>query len=71
MKKAKIQIPKLKAYLKEKGISQKEFRENCKFSTTTASRLINKGVGSRSTILLASYVLEVSLEEMEQLLEME
>lgn len=61
--------PKLCFYLREKGISQKTFREGCMFSTTTACNLINKGKGTDSTKLLASYVLGITYKKMLQLLQ--
>jgi len=61
-------IPKIKIWLMEKGINQKDLAKKTELSTNTINRFVNKGKASKSVIKLLSYELGVSYEELNELL---
>ncbi|MBK7362750.1 MAG: helix-turn-helix transcriptional regulator [Micavibrio sp.] len=62
-------IPKIKIWLMEKGVNQKDLAQKTELSTNTINRFVNKGKASKSVIKLISYELGVSFEELNKLLE--
>jgi len=61
-------IPKIKIWLMEKGVNQKDLAKKTELSTNTINRFVNKGKASKSVIKLISYELGVSFEELNELL---
>ena len=61
-------IPKFKLWLMEKEITQKKLRELTNLSTLPVNNMVNKGVASKSTISHVALALNISREELTELL---
>jgi len=61
-------ITRLKIWLMENNINQKELAEKTLLSTNTINRLVNSGKATNSVIKLLSYELSMSIEEVKELL---
>jgi len=61
-------IPMFKHWLAEKGITQDFLHQETKLCVRTVSKLVNIGIGNKSTILLTSFVLKISEKELVDLL---
>jgi transcriptional regulator with XRE-family HTH domain len=64
-----IKVPKLKLWLMKKGINQKELAERTSLSTNTINRVVNQGHATKSIIKLLAYELQLTVEELNKLLE--
>ena len=61
-------VTKLKVWMMEHGINQKELAKNTSLSTNTINRLVNNGHATKSIIKLVSYELKISVEQITELL---
>jgi len=61
-------IPKIKIWLMEKGLNQKDLAKKTELSSNTINRFVNKGKATKSVIKLISYELGISFEELNDLL---
>jgi hypothetical protein len=61
-------VPMLKHWLAENGITQEFLHQETKLCVRTMSKLVNKGIGNKSTILLTSLILKISEKELVDLL---
>lgn len=61
-------VTKLKVWMMEHGINQKELAKNTSLSTNTINRLVNNGHATRSIIKLVAYELKISVEQITELL---
>lgn len=61
-------IPKIKIWLMEKGISQKDISEKTDLSTNTINRIVNTGKGSKSTLRVLALGIGISYDELLNLL---
>ena len=61
-------ISKLKIYLMEKEITQKQLSEMTLLSQNTINTLINKGKATPSTLKNVSYALNIPFEELKNML---
>jgi len=62
-------ITKIKIWMMENGVNQKDLAKKTEISTNTINRLINKGKASKSIIKSVSNELGISFEELNKLLE--
>lgn len=68
-KKSEIKkIPKIKIWMMENGINQKDLAERTSLSTNTINRFVNKGKATKSVIKLIAYELNISVEKLNELL---
>jgi DNA-binding Xre family transcriptional regulator len=68
-KKNKVKkIPKIKIWMMENGINQKDLAERTSLSSNTINRLVNKGKATKSVIKLISLELDVSVDKLNELL---
>lgn len=74
---AKVNIPKmqpinkvtkLKVWMMEHGVNQKELAKKTSLSTNTINRLVNNGHATKSVVKLVSYELGISVEQIMELL---
>lgn len=64
-KKSEIKkIPKIKIWMMENGINQKDLAERTSLSTNTINRFVNKGKATKSVIKLIAYELNISVEKL-------
>jgi len=63
-----IKVPKIKIWLMQQGINQKELSEKTSLSTNTINRLVNQGHATKSVIKLLSHELKITVEQMNELL---
>jgi len=72
LKKTRMEINKkvtrLKIWLLENNINQKELADRTMLSTNTINRLVNSGHASNSVIKLLSHELSMSIEDIKGLL---
>jgi DNA-binding transcriptional regulator LsrR (DeoR family) len=61
-------IPKIKIWMMEKNINQKDLAKRTELSSNTINRFVNKGKATKSVIKLISYELGISFEELNDLL---
>ena len=61
-------ITRLKIWLLENNINQKELADKTMLSTNTINRLVNSGQASNSVIKLISYELSMDIEQVKELL---
>jgi predicted XRE-type DNA-binding protein len=61
-------IPTFKHWLQDQEITQHELSAQTHLSVRTVNKLINTGIATRSTILLVSYVVGVSEDELKDML---
>ena len=61
-------ITRLKIWLLENNINQKELADKTMLSTNTINRLVNSGQASNSVIKLISYELSKDIEQVKELL---
>ena len=61
-------ITRLKIWLLENNINQKELADKTMLSTNTINRLVKSGQASNSVIKLISYELSMDIEQVKELL---
>ena len=62
-------VTKLKIYLMEREFTQKELAQRTCLSTNTINKLVNKGKATPSVLKLVSYELNISLNELKEMLQ--
>lgn len=68
-KKEPKKVTKLKIFLMEKNINQKELAEKTELSTNTINSIVSNGNASRSVIKLLSYELNIPVAQLMDLLQ--